>query len=147
LRTSEQHGRSSFPAQEHPRLPLPQSVCWAHLLLSPPLFSLQRVPLIICYLLISCRSILRFMNSRRSLLQAHHLLAGRIAPPALPTPSSPSRGQHRLLLSLPTCCAHRSPTMLGSCFGAPKVSHEEAASAEVVSKRWPKVPFYGASAF
>jgi hypothetical protein len=37
--------------------------------------------------------------------------------------------------------------MLGSCFGAPKVSHEEAASAEVVSKRWPKVPFHGASAF
>jgi hypothetical protein len=37
--------------------------------------------------------------------------------------------------------------LLGSCFGAPKVSHEEAASAEVVSKRWPKVPFYGASAF
>jgi hypothetical protein len=30
---------------------------------------------------------------------------------------------------------------LGSCFGAPKVSHEEAASAEVVSKRWPKAPF------
>jgi hypothetical protein len=38
-------------------------------------------------------------------------------------------------------------TLLGSCFGAPKVSHEEAASAEVVSKRWPKVPFHGASAF
>ena len=37
--------------------------------------------------------------------------------------------------------------MLGSCFGEPKVSHEEAASAEVVSKRWPKVPFHGASAF
>jgi hypothetical protein len=37
--------------------------------------------------------------------------------------------------------------LLGSCFGAPKVSHEEAASAEVVSKRWPKVPFHGASAF
>jgi hypothetical protein len=36
---------------------------------------------------------------------------------------------------------------LGSCFGAPKVLHEEAASAEVVSKRWPKVLFYGASAF
>jgi hypothetical protein len=38
-------------------------------------------------------------------------------------------------------------TVLGACFGAPKVSHEEAASAEVVSKRWPKVPFHGASAF
>jgi hypothetical protein len=37
--------------------------------------------------------------------------------------------------------------LLGSCFGTPKVSHEEAASAKVVSKRWPKVPFYGASAF
>jgi hypothetical protein len=37
--------------------------------------------------------------------------------------------------------------MLGSCFGTPKVSHEEAASAKVVSKRWPKVPFHGASAF
>jgi wobble nucleotide-excising tRNase len=37
--------------------------------------------------------------------------------------------------------------VLGSCFGAPKVSHEEAASAEVVSKRWPKVPFHGTSAF
>jgi hypothetical protein len=37
--------------------------------------------------------------------------------------------------------------VLGLCFGAPKVSHEEAASAEVVSKRWPKVPFHGASAF
>jgi hypothetical protein len=37
--------------------------------------------------------------------------------------------------------------LLGSCFGAPKVSHEEAALAEVVSKRWPKVPFHGASAF
>jgi hypothetical protein len=37
--------------------------------------------------------------------------------------------------------------VLGSCFGTPKVSHEEAASAKVVSKRWPKVPFHGASAF
>jgi hypothetical protein len=37
--------------------------------------------------------------------------------------------------------------LLGSCFGTPKVSHEEAASAKVVSKRWPKVPFHGASAF
>jgi hypothetical protein len=36
---------------------------------------------------------------------------------------------------------------LGSCFGTPKVSHEEAASAKVVSERWPKVPFHGASAF
>jgi hypothetical protein len=40
-----------------------------------------------------------------------------------------------------------SKILLGLCFGAPKVSHEEAASAEVVSKRWPKVPFHGASAF
>jgi hypothetical protein len=38
-------------------------------------------------------------------------------------------------------------TLLGSSFGTPKVSHEEAASAKVVSKRWPKVPFHGASAF
>jgi hypothetical protein len=30
---------------------------------------------------------------------------------------------------------------LGPCFVAPKVLHEEAASAEVVSRRWPKVPF------
>jgi hypothetical protein len=37
--------------------------------------------------------------------------------------------------------------VLGSCFGTPKVSHEEAASAKVISKRWPKVPFHGASAF
>jgi sarcosine oxidase delta subunit len=37
--------------------------------------------------------------------------------------------------------------VLGSYFGMPKVSHEEAASAKVVSKRWPKVPFHGASAF
>jgi hypothetical protein len=37
--------------------------------------------------------------------------------------------------------------LLGSCFGMPKVSHEEAASAKVVSKRWPKVPFHGASVF
>jgi hypothetical protein len=36
---------------------------------------------------------------------------------------------------------------LGLCFGVPKVSHEETASAEVVSKRWPKVPSHGASAF
>ena len=43
--------------------------------------------------------------------------------------------------------APRKGLLLGSCFGAPKVSHEEAASAEVVSKRWPKVPFHGASAF
>ena len=43
--------------------------------------------------------------------------------------------------------APRKGLLLGSCFGTPKVSHEEAASAEVVSKRWPKVPFHGASAF
>ena len=43
--------------------------------------------------------------------------------------------------------APRKGLLLGSCFGAPKVSHEEAASAKVVSKRWPKVPFHGASAF
>ena len=43
--------------------------------------------------------------------------------------------------------APRKGLLLGLCFGAPKVSHEEAASAEVVSKRWPKVPFHGASAF
>jgi hypothetical protein len=42
--------------------------------------------------------------------------------------------------------APRKGLLLGSCFGAPKVSHEEAASAEVVSKRWPKVPCHGASA-
>jgi hypothetical protein len=35
---------------------------------------------------------------------------------------------------------------LGPCFVAPKVLHEEAASAEIVPRRWPKVPFYGASA-
>jgi hypothetical protein len=43
--------------------------------------------------------------------------------------------------------APRKGLLLGSCFGAPKVSHEEAASAEVVSERWSKVPFHGASAF
>ena len=43
--------------------------------------------------------------------------------------------------------APRKGLLLGSCFGTPKVSHEEAASAKVVSKRWPKVPFHGASAF
>jgi len=43
--------------------------------------------------------------------------------------------------------APRKGLLLGACFGAPKVSHEEAASAEVVFKRWPKVPFHGASAF
>ena len=32
--------------------------------------------------------------------------------------------------------------VLGLCFGAPKVSHEETASTEVVSKRWPKVLFH-----
>jgi hypothetical protein len=42
---------------------------------------------------------------------------------------------------------HRVEEVLGLCFGVPKVSHEETASAEVVSKRWPKVPFHGASAF
>jgi hypothetical protein len=36
--------------------------------------------------------------------------------------------------------------VLGPCFVAPKVLHEEAASAEVVPRRWPKVPFHGASA-
>jgi hypothetical protein len=44
-------------------------------------------------------------------------------------------------------CVQCKSLLLGSCFGAPKVSHEEAASAEVISKRWPKVPFHGASAF
>jgi hypothetical protein len=31
--------------------------------------------------------------------------------------------------------------VLGSCFGAPKVPREEAASAEAVPRRRPKVPF------
>ena len=43
-------------------------------------------------------------------------------------------------------CGVRCMSLLGSCFGAPKVLHEEAASAEVVPRRWPKVPFHGASA-
>jgi hypothetical protein len=51
-------------------------------------------------------------------------------------------------LIMKACCVVLAlMAVLGSCFGAPKVSHEEAASAEVVSKRWPKVPFHGASAF
>jgi hypothetical protein len=36
--------------------------------------------------------------------------------------------------------------LLGPCFVAPKVLHEEAASAEIVPRKWPKVPFYRASA-
>jgi hypothetical protein len=54
-------------------------------------------------------------------------------------------GRGRPTMDLPD--AIYSFCLLGSCFGAPKVSHEEAASAEVVSKRWPKVLFHGASAF
>jgi hypothetical protein len=42
--------------------------------------------------------------------------------------------------------APRKGLLLGSCFVAPKVLREEAASAEVVPRRLPKVPFYGASA-
>jgi hypothetical protein len=45
------------------------------------------------------------------------------------------------------CLSRKSLAVLGLCFGAPKVSHEGTASAEVVSKRWPKVPFHGTSAF
>jgi hypothetical protein len=37
-------------------------------------------------------------------------------------------------------------TMLGPCFVAPKVLREEAASVEIVPRKWPKVPFYRASA-
>jgi hypothetical protein len=36
--------------------------------------------------------------------------------------------------------------LLGPCFVAPKVLREEAASAEIVPRKWPKVPFYRASA-
>jgi hypothetical protein len=36
--------------------------------------------------------------------------------------------------------------VLGPCFVAPKVLREEAASAEIVPRKWPKVPFYRASA-
>ena len=32
--------------------------------------------------------------------------------------------------------------VLGPCFVAPKVLREEAASAEIVPRKWPKVPFY-----
>jgi hypothetical protein len=42
--------------------------------------------------------------------------------------------------------APRKGLLLGPCFVAPKVLHEEAASTEVVPRRWPKVPFHGASA-
>jgi hypothetical protein len=38
------------------------------------------------------------------------------------------------------------PYVLGPCFVAPKVLREEAASAEIVPRKWPKVPFYRASA-
>ena len=37
--------------------------------------------------------------------------------------------------------APRKGLLLGSCFGAPKVPCEEAASAEAVPRRRPKVPF------
>ena len=37
-------------------------------------------------------------------------------------------------------------SLLGPCFVAPKVLREEAASAEIVPRKWPKVPFYRASA-
>jgi hypothetical protein len=40
----------------------------------------------------------------------------------------------------------RLRSMLGPCFVAPKVLREEAASAEIVPRKWPKVPFYRASA-
>jgi hypothetical protein len=36
--------------------------------------------------------------------------------------------------------------LLGPCFVAPKVLREEAASVEIVPRKWPKVPFYRASA-
>jgi hypothetical protein len=36
--------------------------------------------------------------------------------------------------------------LLGPCFVAPKVLREEAASAEIVPRKWSKVPFYRASA-
>jgi hypothetical protein len=42
--------------------------------------------------------------------------------------------------------APRKGLLLGSCFVAPKVLHEEEASAEVVPRKLPKAPFYGASA-
>jgi hypothetical protein len=41
--------------------------------------------------------------------------------------------------------APRKGLLLGPYFVAPKVLHEEAASAEVAPRRRPKVPFYGAS--
>jgi hypothetical protein len=40
----------------------------------------------------------------------------------------------------------REGAVLGPCFVAPKVLREEAASAEIVPRKWPKVPFYRASA-
>ena len=42
--------------------------------------------------------------------------------------------------------APRKGLLLGPCFVAPKVLREEAASAEIVPRKWPKVPFYRASA-
>ena len=59
----------------------------------------------------------------------------------------PKRLFSRIKLVTKNDLAPRKGLLLGSCFGTPKVSHEEAASAKVVSKRWPKVPFHGASAF
>jgi hypothetical protein len=40
----------------------------------------------------------------------------------------------------------RQNGVLGPCFVAPKVLREEAASVEIVPRKWPKVPFYRASA-
>ena len=42
--------------------------------------------------------------------------------------------------------APRKGLLLGPCFVAPKVLREEAASAEIVPRKWPKVPFYRALA-
>jgi hypothetical protein len=105
------------------------------------------IPFNVIYQLVSGRSTgwFRYLNLLRlwRLQRVSKLFARYVRAP-----------RHACLARSPCICVQLYSFMflqvgevLGSCFGAPKVSHEEAASAEVVSKRWPKVPFHGASAF
>jgi hypothetical protein len=53
---------------------------------------------------------------------------------------------HIFCLCITIIYVYGSVWLLGPCFVAPKVLREEAASAEIVPRKWPKVPFYRASA-
>jgi hypothetical protein len=85
------------------------------------------------------------------LADSPHRRTDAAASPKHPVPASPSLSSLQLSYRVAKkifwySCYFRTPLMLGPCFVAPKALREEAASAEIVPRKWPKVPFYRASA-